>query len=122
VENKVLNYLIDNKDYLNSKTCDLYNEIFNTDYFIFGYYDSEKYLSDNIGIFHAIEFVQDYEKENFGEIHTDFSNSENLLNMFIYLQGENFLNSLKTIKENWDNKLNPEIIEEIIEEINGGEK
>jgi hypothetical protein len=29
---------------------------------------------------------------------------------------------LKTIKENWDNKLNPEIIEEIIEEINGGEK
>jgi hypothetical protein len=29
---------------------------------------------------------------------------------------------LKTIKKNWDNKLNPEIIEEIIKEINGGEK
>jgi hypothetical protein len=122
VEKKVLDYLTDNKDYLSSDVCDLHDRIFNTDYFIIGYYDSEKYLSENVGIFHAIEVVQNYEKGNFGDIYTDFSNSENLLNMFIYILGEKFLNSLKTIKENWDNKLNPEIIEEIIEEINGGEK
>jgi hypothetical protein len=122
VKEKVLDYLTDNKNYLSSKTCDLYNEIFDADYFIIGYYKSEKYLLDNVGIFHAIEVIQNYEKEIFGEIYTDFSNLENLLNMFINLQGSKFLNSLKTIKKNWDNKLNPEIIEEIIKEINGGEK
>ncbi len=67
---------------------DLHTEVFNTDYFIVGYYIAAQWLQKhNIDAFEAIEFVQEYETDNFGEVMTPV-NSEAIVNMFIYIVGE----------------------------------
>jgi hypothetical protein len=64
--------------------CDLHNEVFNTGYYIIGTYQAKKALEE-FGIFKAIEKVQAYEKDNFGEVYTDLSNPEKLINMLFYI-------------------------------------
>ena len=67
---------------------DLHTEVFNTDYFIIGYYQAAQWLEkNNIDVFEAIAFVQDYETDNFGEIMTPVD-SEAIVNMFSYIVGE----------------------------------
>ncbi len=67
---------------------DLHHEVFNTDYFIVGYYNASQWLAKhNIDSFEAIEFVQDYERDNFGETMTAVD-SESIVNMFSYIAGE----------------------------------
>ena len=67
---------------------DVHHEVFNTDYFIIGYYQASQWLEkNNIDVFDAIEVVHDYEKDNFGEVMTDI-NSESIVNMFSYIAGE----------------------------------
>ena len=101
----------------NIYVCDLHNEIFNTDYFIIGYYESEKWLNDYIGIFFAINIIKEYEENNFGTIMTDLTSSEKVANMYAYIQGQEILNELEIIRENWDNKIDDEIIDNIINKL-----
>ena len=56
----------------NDYYCDLHNEVFNTDYYITGTYEAKKALEE-YGVFEAIEKVQTYEKDIFGEVFTDLS-------------------------------------------------
>ena len=67
--------------------CDLHNEIFNTDYFCCYTSNCKKYL-EQYGVFEAIEKVKDYEQFNFGEVTTDFSQPERVVNMYVYIVGE----------------------------------
>jgi len=97
--------------------CDIHHEIFNTDYFIIGTYQAKKWLEDNIGVFEAIEIIKEYEQDNFGEITTDFSQPEKVCNMLVYLVGEELLNSLKVINDNWDSLVNEDIESEIYQEL-----
>lgn len=72
---------------------DLHHELFNTDYYIIGYYQAEQWLKEHdISIFEAIEFVQDYERENFGDdaVRT-YDNAEKLVNMIVYIIGEELI-------------------------------
>ena len=39
-------------------------------------------------MFNIIETIRDYEKSNFGEVNTDFSSSEKVVNMYAYIVGE----------------------------------
>jgi hypothetical protein len=81
---------------------ELHNEIFNTDYFIIGYYQAEEWLKNNIGVFNAIGIIKDYEMDQFGELYTDISSSEKVVNMFVYIIGEEIICNLDenlTIKE-----------------------
>jgi len=59
-------------------------------------------------VFEAIEKVQTYEEDNFGEIFTDLSDPEKLINMLFYIIGEEviwrMLDDSKTWNENWDNR------------------
>ena len=87
---------------LDQDIYDIHNEVFNTDYFIIGYYNAEKWLNDNYGIFAAIDRIKEYEEDNFGEVFTDLSSSENVVNMLVYILGE-------------------EIIEEVIDELKNDE-
>ena len=50
-------------------------------------------------VFDAIELVQTYEKDNFGEIFTDLSNPENLINMVYYIVGDEVIGEMYDIKE-----------------------
>lgn len=98
--------------------CDLHHELFNTDYFIIGYYNCEKWLEENgISVWEAIREVQEYEKFNFGETYTDISSSEKLVNMYAYIQGEILLQQSEILRDNWDNKLNEDDLKNIIEEL-----
>lgn len=65
---------------------DLTNEAFNTDYYIIGTAQAEESLEE-YGVFQAIKEVQEYEKENFGEVSTDISDPEKLANMLFYIVG-----------------------------------
>ena len=77
-----------------SELTDLHHKLFNEDYFIIGYYEAEKFLEENGGVFNAIGVIKEYEKDNFGEVTTDFSSSEKVVNMFAYIIGEELIYSL----------------------------
>ena len=96
---------------------ELHHELFNTDYFIVGYYEAEQWLKANVGIFQAINDVVEYEKQNFGENMTDVSSSEKLVNMWVYIEGEKILSKIKHLRECWGDRLTQEDIDLIIDEL-----
>ena len=65
---------------------DLHHDVFNTDYYIIGTYEAKQWLGNQV--FNIIEIIKEYEQFNFGEIHTDFSEPEKIVNMYVYIIGE----------------------------------
>lgn len=103
----------------NDYYCDLHNEVFNTDYYIIGTYQAKEALKE-YDVFEAIELVQEYEKDNFGEIYTDLSNPEKLINMVYYIIGEEVIAEMYDIEafnDNWNNCADDETNKIIIEEM-----
>lgn len=100
---------------------DLHNEVFNTDYYIIGYYKAEEALKNSdYGIFGAIDKIQEYEKNQFGEVNTDLSSSEAVANMLYYIIGEETLSeipSLYSYSSYLDDEEKAELIQEIEEMI-----
>lgn len=97
--------------------CDLHNEVFNTDYYIVGTYEAKEALRE-YDVFDAIELVQNYEKDAFGEVYTDISNPEKLINMVYYIVGEEVIGEMTDIEEfseNWDNVADDETNAKIVE-------
>ena len=92
---EIYNY---DKDKLN-EISDLHHEIFNSDYYIVGYYQARVWMGDNA--FDCIGTVQDYEQGNFGEVYTDLSCPEKVANMYAYIIGEEVLSDVvKEFKNN----------------------
>ncbi len=91
--------------------CDLHNDVFNTDYYIIGTYQAKEALKE-YDVFDAIEKVQTYEKDNFGEVYTDLSDPEKLINMLFYIIGEEVLfemmDNVKAWGKNWNNQADEE--------------
>ena len=85
--------------------CDLHNEVLNSDYYIIGTYKAKKALTE-YDVWDAIEKVQTYEEENFGEIYTDLSNPEKLVNMLYYIIGEEVLYEMMDGVEAWEKNWN----------------
>lgn len=83
---------------------DLHHELFNMDYFIIGGYKAKQFLA-KYGTFEAIEKVTQYEKDQFGEVTTDISNPEKLVNMLAYIIGEELLSKCQTLQNKWDDRL-----------------
>jgi len=75
-----------NKDIVENNLDDLHNEIFNTDYYIIGRYEATKWLGDQV--FNIINIIKEYENDNFGSVNTDFSEVEKVVNMYVYIIGE----------------------------------
>lgn len=97
--------------------CDLHNEVFNTDYYIVGTYEAKEALRE-YDVFDAIELVQNYERNNFGEIYTDLSNPEKLINMVYYVIGGEIISEMYDIEafnDNWNNCADDETNAIIIE-------
>ena len=96
LRNELLNHII---DYVND--CDndqdfseLHNECFNQDYYIIGYYQASQWLKKHeLDAFEVIDCVIDYEKNNFGEVNTKI-NSEAIVNMYVYIEGEALISNL----------------------------
>lgn len=96
--------------------CDLHNEVFNTDYYIIGNYQAKEALKE-YDIFDALEKVWTYEKDNFGEVYTDISDPEKLINMLYYIIGEEVLFDMMQGVEVWEERWNEQADEETNAEI-----
>jgi hypothetical protein len=72
---------------------DLHHECFNTDYYIIGTYKAGQWLGDQV--FNVIEYIKEYENDNFGEVTTDFSDPEKIVNMYVYIIGEEIVYNYK---------------------------
>ena len=105
---------------------DLHHEIFNTSYYIIGT-EKAKQALEEYGVFDAIGKVQEYEKNNFGEVYTDLGNPEKVINVLYYIIGEEvlyeMLDSSETLERKWrwnkqaDEETNAKILEELGETI-----
>ena len=88
-----------NPDFINENRDDLHHEAFNTDWYINGRDKAIKWLGEDV--FYIIESIKCYEKDNFGEVTTDFSDPEKIVNMYTYIIGEyivsDYLNQLETV-------------------------
>jgi len=118
---ELTSYIIDKLNDLKGSNiygCDLHNEIFNTDYFIIGYYQCEQWLMANGGVFNAIQEIKEYEEGNFGNVMTDLSSSEKVCNMYVYILGEQILNNSEILREYWNDYLTDENIDQLINELN----
>jgi len=100
--------------------CDLHHKVFNTSYYIIGTYEAKKALEE-YGVWNAIEKVQEYEKDNFGEVYTDLSNPEKLINMLYYIIGEEVLfemmDGIEAWEGNWNNQADEETNNKILKEL-----
>lgn len=91
--------------------CDLHNEIFNTYYYIIGTYDAKQWCGADT--FNIIETIREYEQDNFGEVNTDFSDPEKVVNMYVYIVGEAVLQESDTLRKAWDRVLDDDDLEAI---------
>ena len=71
------------------KDGDLHNQFFNEDYYIIGRYEAKQWLGDQV--FDVIGIIQEYENDNFGEVTTDLTEPENVVNMYVYILGEDIM-------------------------------
>ena len=75
-----------NKDIIENNLDDLHHEIFNTDFYIIGRHKASQWLGDQV--FNVINFIKEYENDNFGSVNTDFSEPEAVVNMYVYIISE----------------------------------
>lgn len=108
------------KDGFDGYYCDLHHEVFNTNYYIIGTYEAKEALEE-YGVFDAIAKVQGYEKDQFGEIYTDLSDPEKLINMLYYIIGEEVLfemmDGVDEFHDNWNNIATDETNAAILKEV-----
>lgn len=87
----------------NTHVCDLHHELFNTDYYIIGYYQAKQKLKEwGLDSLDAVNMIQEYEVEQFGEVTKRELNHENVLNMVVYILGEEIMNSCDLIQDYWN--------------------
>ena len=76
-------------------TDDWHFHAFNEDYYIVGYYNCEQWLAKHrVSAFEAIETIREYEQDNFGEVFTRFDTAESVVNMYVYILGEEVLQGM----------------------------
>lgn len=80
----ILDYLKEYKGYL----CDLHNECFNTDYYVYDNDEAIEELEILGNVFDEINYIKEYEQLNYGQVYTDFSSPIEVLSMLWYIIGE----------------------------------
>lgn len=73
-------------DWIEKNKDDLHHEIFNTDYYIIGRHKAKLWLEDEV--FNIIDIIKKYENFHFGSVNTDLSEPEKVVNMYVYIVGE----------------------------------
>ena len=95
-------YLADNRtqyDDIEDARDRLHHDAFNSDYYIIGRYQATKWLGDEA--FNVIEFIKDYEQENYGRVLSDLSEPEKVVNMYTYIIGQELVNEYLNQIEEW---------------------
>ena len=71
---------------------DIHHIAFNEDYYIIGTHRAKEWLADKG--FDVIEIIREYEDDNFGQVSTNFSDPEKVVNMYVYIVGEQVVNDI----------------------------
>ena len=117
------------EDYSADDFDELFNYMFNSDYYIIGTYEAsealETYKNDEKldgyetalnGVFGAIELVKQYESDQFGDVSTPLDNPEKLANMVEYIRGEMlFCEALSKANLDMDNETTKQNIKKFID-------
>ena len=105
--------------------CDLFNEVFNTDYYVTGTAEAKNILGEGENIFNAIGRIYTYERDTFGEVFTDLSDPVKIVNMLFYIIGEEIMCNngefSKILDEHWDEYADEEINAELIKVLKNSE-
>jgi hypothetical protein len=73
---------------------------FNEAYYLTGTYNCEQWLKEHdVSAFQAIDTIVEYEQANFGEVNTKLDNAESVVNMYVYIQGEELMSGIDTLEE-----------------------
>ena len=119
ISNEVTSYTIDRleelKDWYDTDMADLHNELFNTDYYIIGTYQAKKWLGEDV--LDIIGDITEYEENTFGEVNTDLTQAESIVNMYVYIVGERILWGLNSYTDNDCTMATPAIIQSLIDEL-----
>jgi hypothetical protein len=82
---------------------DLHHDIFNTDYYIIGRYQAKQWLGSDA--FDCIYEIQEYENNHFGQVTTDLSDPEKVVNMYAYVIGyeilEDVVSDFLELQDDW---------------------
>ena len=82
---------------------DLHHEIFNTEYYIIGRYQAKQWLGSDA--FDCIYEIQEYENDHFGQVTTDLSDPEKVVNMYAYVIGyeilEDVVSDFLELQDDW---------------------
>ena len=90
---EIISHILDNIDgYEGSYADDLHCALFNTDYYIIGTYEAKQWLGEEV--LSIIGFIKDYEMDNFGELYTDLTSAESIVNMYVYIIVEELIHEL----------------------------
>jgi hypothetical protein len=93
IKNHILD-LINGGVLTNDNKDDWHFHAFNVDFYIVYHYNAVKWLEKHeIDAFEAIEMVQEYERDNFGETNTAI-NPEAVVNTLAYIYGEEVLSNI----------------------------
>ena len=72
---------------------DVFNDLFNSDYYIIGCREAEDALKE-YGVFKALEEVQEFDVENFGEWNTDYADPEKVANILEYIHASEYMRDM----------------------------
>jgi len=110
-------------DYIDSEVCDLHQYLFNEDYYIIGTYQANEWLKKHkVSPQEALGYIIKEEKEHIGEMDSDrvsemLESDEKLVNNYVYWLGADLLDELESIGKNWNRRLDKDIAEEIMDEL-----
>lgn len=76
---------------------DLHHHAFNTDHYIIGTERAINWMGSYV--FDIINFIKEYEQDNFGEVSTDFTSPESIVNMYAYIIGEEVVSNYRDEQE-----------------------
>jgi len=102
IKQELLDYIEDNDLTLSQalEADDLHYKVYNSDYFIIGYYNAEQWLiKDNRNYtFEVLEYVQEQSEEIFGTIEK-ITDAERLVNLYAYWLGYEVIAELQAEQE-----------------------
>lgn len=113
----ILEY-IEERDIIGKYVHELHHYMFNEDYYLIYYSVCDEWIKKhNLDIYEILGTIQEYEEFNYGQITTKLDNSETIVNMYVYIKGQEILNDLETITNNWNDKVNKKIKKDLIKEL-----
>ena len=84
--------LINDKVLTQDNIDDWHFHAFNESHYLIGYYNCEQWLKQHdVSAFEAINDIVEYEQDNFGEVNTKLDDPESVVNMYVYILGEDII-------------------------------